>query len=49
MAQRATDVPLGGFMNTEIYPLADFNEVMKATIESLKRAEQTFPGPTATR
>jgi len=26
MAQRATEVPLGGFMNTEIYPLADFNE-----------------------
>ena len=36
--------PLGAFMNHEVYPLADFGEVMRLNIESVKRAEQLFPG-----
>jgi len=30
-------------MNFEVYVLADFNETMKAYVESLKRAEQSVP------
>jgi hypothetical protein len=35
--------PMGAFLNHEVYALADIDEVMKANIESAKRAEQLFP------
>jgi len=37
--------PIGAFTNWEVYPLADFDESIKADIESAKRAEQLFPAP----
>jgi len=43
LAQTLAGVPMGGFMNFEVYPLADFNESMKASIEAAKAAEQLFP------
>jgi len=43
VAQTLAGVPMGGFMNFEVYPLADFNESMKANIEAAKAAEQLFP------
>lgn len=33
-------IPMGGFMNFKVYPLADFDASMKAYIEACKRAEQ---------
>ena len=36
-------VPFAGYESVEIYPLSDFNEYMKDSIESLKKAEQLFP------
>jgi muconolactone delta-isomerase len=45
IVQRISAVPISGFMDFETYPLADFNESMKAYIESLKTAEKMFPGP----
>jgi len=30
-------------MNFEVYVLADFNEAINASVESLKRAEQSVP------
>jgi muconolactone delta-isomerase len=38
-------LPISGFMDFEVYPLADFNESMKVQIEALKAAEKMFPGP----
>lgn len=46
IVQRISALPIGGFMDLETYPLADFNESMKAYIESYKAAEKMFPGPT---
>jgi len=46
IVQRISALPVGGFMDLETYPLADFNESMKAYIESYKAAEKMFPGPT---
>jgi muconolactone delta-isomerase len=43
IAQALAGVPMEGFLNFEVYPLADFNETMKAYIESAKTAEQMFP------
>jgi len=43
IARLIAGVPIGGFLDFEVYPLADFNEVMKANIEAFKRAEQRFP------
>jgi muconolactone delta-isomerase len=40
-----TTLPIGGFMDFESYPLADFNESMKAHIEAMKAAEKMMPGP----
>jgi muconolactone delta-isomerase len=45
LVQAISTLPIGGFMDFETYPLADFNESMKATIESMKAAEKMFPGP----
>ena len=42
VAQTLAGVPMGGFMDFEVYPLADFNESMKAHIEAAKAAEQLF-------
>ena len=44
IVQSVTENPLGTFLEHEVYALADFDEVMKLNIESLKRAEQLFPG-----
>ena len=38
-------LPISGFMDFETYPLANFNESMKANIEAIKAAEKVFPGP----
>jgi len=45
IVQRISELPIGGFMDFETYPLADFNESMKAYIEAYKAAEKKFPGP----
>ena len=45
IVQRISALPAGGFMDLETYPLADFNESMKAYIESYKVAEKMFPAP----
>jgi muconolactone delta-isomerase len=45
IVQSITELPVSGFMDFETYPLADFNESMKAHIEGLKAAEQMFPRP----
>ena len=47
IARTLSGMPLGPFMNFEVYPLADFNEYMKGHIEFAKRMEQMFPGPAA--
>jgi len=43
VAQTLAGTPMGGFLNFEVYPLADFNQTMKASIEAYKAAEQMFP------
>jgi hypothetical protein len=45
IVQRILALPIGGFMDFETYPLANFNESMKAEIETLKVAEKMFPTP----
>ena len=45
IVQRISGLPVGAFLDFEVYPLADPNEAMKAFIESLKAAEKMFPGP----
>jgi muconolactone delta-isomerase len=45
IVQRISALPVGGFMDFETYPLADFNESMKIMLESIKAAEKMFPGP----
>ena len=41
--QTITGMPLAGFMNFEVYPLADFDQSMKVHLEAAKAAEQMFP------
>ena len=43
LARTLSTVPMGPFMDFEVYPLADFNESMKVHTESARRAEQLFP------
>ena len=45
VAQTLASAPLGAFLNFEAYPLANFNEAMKANIEAAKMAEKLFPAP----
>ena len=45
IVQRISAIPIEGLMDFETYPLADFNESMKAHVEALKAAEKMFPGP----
>jgi muconolactone delta-isomerase len=45
IVQRISSLPIGGFMDYETYPLANFSESMKAHIEALKAAEKMFPMP----
>jgi len=45
IVQRLSMLPVGGFLDFEVYPLADAFEAMKTYIESLKTAEKMFPGP----
>ena len=45
IVQRISGVPVSGFMDVEVYPLADPFEAMKTFIESMKAAEKMFPGP----
>ena len=39
-AQAIASIPMGAFMNFEVYALADASTTMKAYIESVKRAEK---------
>jgi len=43
--QRLCELPIGGFLDVEVYPLADAFEAMKPYLEALKAAEKMFPGP----
>jgi len=43
--QRLCELPVGGFLDFEVYPLADPFESMKPYLEALKAAEKMFPGP----
>ena len=43
--QRLCDLPVGGFLDFEVYPLADPFESMKAYLEALNAAEKMFPSP----
>jgi muconolactone delta-isomerase len=43
--QRLCELPVGGFLDFEVYPLADPFESMKPYLEALKTAEKMFPGP----
>ena len=43
LAQTLAQCPMAGFVNVEVYPLADFGQAMKANIEALKVAEALFP------
>jgi len=45
IVQMIMALPIAGFMDFETYPLANFNESMKADIEALKAAEKMFPTP----
>ena len=38
-------MPLGGLMNYEVYPMADYDVAMKAHIEATKAAEKMMPRP----
>lgn len=38
--QRIASIPMGGFMNFKVYPLADFRVSMQAYIEAIKQAEK---------
>lgn len=42
---KISGLPVGSFLDFEVYPLADPNESMKTFIESLKMAEKMFPSP----
>ena len=39
-AQTIASIPIGAFMDNEVYALADLDAVMKVEIENLKQAEQ---------
>jgi muconolactone delta-isomerase len=45
IVQAITGLPIGAFLDFEVYPLADPNESMKTYIEALKTAEKMMPGP----
>jgi muconolactone delta-isomerase len=45
IVQMIMALPIGGFMDFETYPLANFNESMKGEIEVLKATEKMFPMP----
>jgi muconolactone delta-isomerase len=45
IVQMIMALPIAGFMDFETYPLANFNESMKADIEAIKAAEKMFPTP----
>ncbi|MCX6000413.1 MAG: hypothetical protein NTU41_12760 [Chloroflexi bacterium] len=42
LAKAIASIPMGPFMNFEVYPLADFNQTMKAYLDMVKMAEQTL-------
>jgi len=43
--QRLSRLPIGAFLDFEVYPLVDAFEAMKTYVESMKTAEGMFPGP----
>ena len=43
--QRLNRLPIGAFLDFEVYPLVDAFEAMKTYGESMKAAEKMFPGP----
>jgi len=44
ITQRLSKLPVGAFLDFEVYPLADAFEAMKTYVESMKAAEKMFPG-----
>ena len=42
--QTLTAMPIGNYMDFEVYPLASFDEAMKGVLESVKAAEKMMPG-----
>jgi len=42
--QRLSRLPIGGFLDYEVYPLIDAFEAMKTYVESMKTVEKMFPG-----
>jgi muconolactone delta-isomerase len=45
MVQLIAALPIQGLLDFETYPLVDAFESMKIFVESLKKAEKMFPGP----
>ena len=45
IVQVVTSTPFGAFMDFEVYPLADFDTMIKVEIEAVKKAEKLFPPP----
>ena len=41
--QTIATIPIGGFCDMKVYPLADFDVSMNAYIEAMKQAEKMFP------
>jgi hypothetical protein len=44
LIQTQAAIPMGGFLDFKVYPLADFRKSMQAFIEACKQAEKMFPG-----
>lgn len=43
MAKRVAEILMSAFLNTELYPLADYETTMQAYLENVKKAEQRYP------
>lgn len=43
LVEALAQCPSSGFMNVEVYPLADFGQAIKGAIEAAKKAEELFP------
>ena len=43
MVQTLAAIPMGGFLDFKVYPLADYHKSMEAFIEVCKQAEKLFP------
>ena len=45
IVQNMNELPVSGFMNYEIYPLADYDESAKIMLERMKAMEKMMPAP----